>query len=288
MLPLSTWCFGPATLTCLTMVTWEGLKEVKGHQDKDKSYDELDCWGKANVHADRLAKEHMARVREDLPPIGTRHPDGGWTITINNRVIVRNFEATIIMHCTSNRTKEYWGHRMGISPKCIEDINWSVFQKNTKFLSPHQQLFITKHCARISATGRNMLQRDQRDSDECPRCGMQDEHCEHIIRCQQRKAMDIFMTAFAELGLWLRKTTSPEIEAVITDAVLAYRDNTDMDVDDYDDTKVTGALQQQLQIGLFPFICGFLGNKWAQVQQTYYEDNESRKCEKKMGIPTFY
>ena len=112
------------------------------------------------------------------------------------------------MHCTSNRTKEYWGHQMGISPTYIDDIDLSVFQKTTKFLSSHQQLFITKHCAGISATGRNMLQREKRDSDECPRCGMQDEHCENIIRCQEKEATDIFMTAFADLGLWLRKTKS--------------------------------------------------------------------------------
>ena len=94
------------------------------------------------------------------------------------------------------------------------------------------------------------------------------------------------MTAFADLGLWLPKTTSPEIEAVITDAVLAYRDNTDMDVDDYGNTEVTGALQQQLLIGLFPFICGFLGDKWSKVQQVYYDDQRSRKCGKN-GHPSF-
>ena len=76
-----------------------------------------------------------------------------------------------------------------------------------------------------------MLQREQCDSDECPRCGMQDKHCEHIIKCQQKEATDMFMTAFVELRLWLQKTTSPEIEAVITDKVLAYKDNTDMDLE---------------------------------------------------------
>ena len=185
------------------------------------------------------------------------------------------------MHCTSNKTKEYWSHRMGFSPNYIEDIDWTVFQKNTKFLSPHPQLFNTKHCASISATGHNMLRGEQRGSDECPQCGMQDKHCEHIIQCHQTKAADIFMTAFADLGLWLQKTMSPDIEAVITDAVLVYRDNTDIGVDDYEDTVVTGALQQQLQIGLFPFLCGFLGNKWAKVQQTYFDNKESRKCGKK-------
>ena len=77
------------------------------------------------------------------------------------------------------------------------------------------------------------------------------------------------MTAFAKLGLWLQKTTSPDIKAAITDAVLAYRDNTDIDLDNYDDTEVTGALRQQLQIGVFPFLCGYLDNKWKSATNTF-------------------
>ena len=68
-------------------ITWKGLK-VKGHQDKDKSYGKLDCWGKANVHADRLAKEHIAQIQTETPPTGTRHPEKGWTITVNDKVVV--------------------------------------------------------------------------------------------------------------------------------------------------------------------------------------------------------
>ena len=170
---------------------------------------------------------------------------------------------------------------MGFSVQSVDLIDWEVFQKTTKSLSPHQQLFISKHCAGISATGRNMLRREHRDSDECPRCGMSDEHCEHIILCKHKEASEVFMTAFADLGLWLQKTTSPEIEAVVTDAVLAYRDSTAMEIEDYEDTDITGALRQQLQIGLFPFLCGFLGTNWSKVQQAYLDDIGSRWCGKK-------
>ena len=71
---------------------------------------------------------------------------------------------------------------------------------------------------------------------------MQDKPCEHIVQCWQKEATDIFMAAFAELRIWLQKTTSPEIEAVITDAVLAYKETIDMDLEDYEDTEVIKAL----------------------------------------------
>ena len=68
-------CFGPdkpdTTMPCFHLIKFlrAAIKQspikwirqkVKGHQDREKSYDQLDCWGKANVQADRLATEHMA------------------------------------------------------------------------------------------------------------------------------------------------------------------------------------------------------------------------------------
>ena len=170
---------------------------------------------------------------------------------------------------------------MGFLPTNVDLIDWQVFQKTTTYLSPHQQLFITKHCAGISATGRNMLQREQRDSNECPRCGSPDKHCEHVIQCDHPDATSTFMTVFADLGLRLQKMTSPTIEAAITDAVLAYRDGTKIDLDDYDDTNVTEALRQQIHLGLFPFLCGFLSKTWAVEQQWYLDNIESSRCCKK-------
>ena len=38
-------------------IRWKGGK-VKGRQDKDKVYEDLDCWGKANALADKAAKAH--------------------------------------------------------------------------------------------------------------------------------------------------------------------------------------------------------------------------------------
>ena len=64
-------CFGPFELSTRTPcfhiikriqaeiaaspIRWKG-KKVKGYQDKDKAYDDLDCWGKANVLANKEKK----------------------------------------------------------------------------------------------------------------------------------------------------------------------------------------------------------------------------------------
>ena len=88
-------------------------------------------------------------------------------------------------------------------------------------------------------------------------------------------AQQTFFAAFAELGLWLQKTTSSEIETVITDIVWAHRNGLDIDQDKYEDKPVTGALPEQLLIGMYPFLCGFVSTKWATVQQTHINEKAS-------------
>ena len=80
---------------------------------------------------------------------------------------------------------------MQIQEQAHELIDWDVFQKTTKLLSQTKQLFILKHSAGVSATGRNMVRRKERTTDECPRCKTHDEHTEHIVKCPNTEAEKI-------------------------------------------------------------------------------------------------
>ena len=72
-------------------------------------------------------------------------------------------------------------------------------------------LFII-HCAGISATGWNMLRCGKRTISQCPQCHADDEHGEHIVLCASKSAHDTFLTAFAELGLWLQKQQASRLK----------------------------------------------------------------------------
>ena len=123
--------------------------------------------------------------------------------------------------------------------------------------------------------GHNMLRQGERTISWCPRCNADDEHGEHIVLCTSMLAQQTFLAAFAELGLWLQTTTSSEIETAITDIVWAHRNGLDTGPDEYEDTPVTEALQEQLLIGMYPFLCGFVSTKWATIQQTHINEKAS-------------
>ena len=93
--------------------------------------------------------------------------------------------------------------------------------------------------------------------------------------CQGKSAQETFLTAFTELEFWLQRTTRPEIETAITDIIWAYRNELEIDPDKYDDTPVRAALRDQINIGMYPFLCGFVSTKWAEVQQTHINEKAS-------------
>ena len=151
----------------LSGIKWVG-KKVKAHQDDDQEYDTLDPWAKANIKADKIAKDYLQEIltKEPITYKPTQHD--GCNVTLNDKVITRKFETNIILHCTEHNIQQYWLRRFSIPAESATDIDWTTFQKTRKYLAPHQQLFILKHTAGISATGRNMVRRQKRDCDKCP------------------------------------------------------------------------------------------------------------------------
>ena len=291
-------CFGPYEPTTLTpcfhivkriraaikksSVKWIG-KKVKAHQDENTEFDQLDCWAKANILADKQAKAHLRRVlgQETRSSI-QQFENEGWTIQIGTKRITRRFEKQIIYHCTKKDIKRYWCNRFEINQEYREDIDWNVFVKATKEMTVPQQIFIMKHAAGISATGRNMLRRKEHETSQCPRCKQEDEHTDHIFTCKGAGTKEVFNTGITELSMWLEKTTSREMGKAVTEFINRHRQE---QITDWSDWKGTDAIKDALiaqeQIGASAFLSGIVTSKWATAQRLYLDRIESRKCETK-------
>ena len=67
--------------------------------------------------------------------------------------------------------------------------------------------------------------------------------------------------SLATLGIWLNRTTTPDIEVVITDLVIAVQKDSEMVEGNYP-TDIEEAMKSQIDIGLYSFLCGILSKKW--------------------------
>ena len=200
---------------------------------------------------------------------------------LNNSILTTKFEKKIISHCTEQNTKHYWYKRMRIPAEAQQYVNWATFKKTSTLLSSHKQLFIMKHSAGIAAIGQNMVRRKERTTDACPRCGSVDKHTEHIIQCPNENAEKAFNTAIANLETWLTKRTTVEIETVIKDLILEYRENQAPSTIENESVELQQARNRQRMVRLHPFLCGFLCMDWVTLQNTHLTKIGSRRCAKR-------
>ena len=127
-------------------------------------------------------------------------------------------------------------------------------------------------------TGRNMVRRRKRECNNCPCCGAPDKHGCHIIQCTHDEAYNTFQMSFAALGIWLNRTTTPDMETVITDLVIAAQKDSGTIEGNYL-KDIEEAMRSH--IGLYPLLCGVLSKKWHDLQNQYYQDINSQKCAQK-------
>ena len=99
----------------------------------------------------------MTQIQEQPPPTYRQQKEDGWITATDGKIITSKFDQALTPYCTENDVQKYWSGRMMISDEYYTKVDWKIFMKTTSYLSPAQQLFITKHCAGISAIGCNML-----------------------------------------------------------------------------------------------------------------------------------
>jgi len=103
-------------------VEWITL-HIKGHQDNEVSYDQLDRWGQMNVDAHALAKAMLSRghgyVRHFLVPL--EH----WSVWYLGRKLSQlSKQIYYIIH--SKTVLEYWTKKGKTVPEALDYIHWDI------------------------------------------------------------------------------------------------------------------------------------------------------------------
>ena len=85
-------------------------RNVKGHQDKDKAYKDLDRWGKLNVKMDSEAKQHWARTNQHRAHYRyTGHiADAPWEVFTGDKKVVSDLSSSLHHEIAKGNIREYW------------------------------------------------------------------------------------------------------------------------------------------------------------------------------------
>ena len=130
-----------------------------------------------------------------------------------------------------------------------------------------------------------MLRREQRTSDECPRCDQQEEDNLHVLKCQSDEATDTWTQCMIDLIKYMRKlNTSETVIEAITTFMYSWRNDIDFPTTADYDPHIQRALKEQHMIGWDNFVLGRISKLWRTVLLQMYSNHRCKQLTPKLLI----
>jgi hypothetical protein len=105
----------------------------------------------------------------------------------------------------------YWQTKPDVTPEVVQIVDWPAVGRSMKGVVRGRRVFVTKHAAGMCGVGKLMKRWKQWDTDQCPRCGEQ-EDAAHIWVCKEQGAKEVWSKSLATIELFLCKLdTDPTI-----------------------------------------------------------------------------
>ena len=136
------------------------------------------------------------------------------------------------------------------------------------------------------ATGRVMIQCQQRIHNTCPLCDELDEHLVHILTCPHETGVDLRTSLLAELQTWLEtEDTQEDIANFLVQGLESwfanpYGDEIPINCDNVTMPSILGATTK---LGWFSLLCGYLRKELVRAQQLHYTYIDSMKSGSRNG-----
>ena len=223
-----------------------------------------------NQACDSLAKD----TRENNDPVGPMHfEDEDLSIWIGNKKIysfyvneIRDLylekEASIVL-----KDKFQW------SSQKFKKVTWNVNKRAMSMMHKTKQIWISKYITGFLPIGVNMERRDEWKLTHCPRCKVEFENRNHIMRCKETTSVSLFQDSLLEFQVWLKKmdTPAPLIEEIILNVTLWHASQPPQAHKD-------SILAQQIILGNWDhFMEGRLHGNIIDYMQDHYNATSSRR-----------
>jgi hypothetical protein len=260
-------------------VTWK-WKHVKGHQDDNVSFAQLDRPSQLNVMVDFIAKDFLKTAM--ATPRHYEVQSTSWTLKIGTIPLIHNLHQTIYDLVHTPAVKQYWIKKSKITDQSFDSVLWPRLGKALDTMTLQRRLFVSKHTAGMCGVGKFQKLWGKRESNSCPHCGLP-ESAQHVWTCQDPSVSQIWLQSLTKLQRALHKiNTDPDLVNAIILYLNSWRNNSSL----RDITKDTliNLLQAQETIGAQQFFEGWIHKEWEILQHHYYQSIDSRRSSKRWTI----
>ena len=240
---------------------------VRGHQDDDARFEELDPWAQTNIHMDRLAKIHWDRLNSNRPgPFSLPPSYGTWSLWQHGQRITCWDKNTSDLLYFNSAARAHWGKKYEDFPS----LDYDAIQLAYKSTSLFYQLRVPKWIGRWLPVGNRVQKWSTENTSECPRCGSPNEGHLHILSCQHPGATAIATRWLEDLELWLvRQHTQPSLRCGIISLLKAGFSSTPWNPPHSYDPLIQATFDGQQRQGTDKVMFGWWSRGWAETQHAY-------------------
>ena len=266
-------------------------RHVDGHQD-DGRIGPLDRWEQLNCEMDALAKlrwqtsaashEPFHEVDGQLWPlflnVDVTKDSSGLRRSTGGRAVGHDLPARLADHTLGQHLLRYWEDKPWLGDSTGPSINWDAVGLARSSLTMSRKAWVTKFVSGHCAVNARLKQREQVDSDLCPRCHEAIETPEHVLSC--RYGDPCYVKCTAVLRQWGRKSgAAPGLMDTVIEGISNWRRQPQQRRSRPSTRARTPALQAatraQDAIGWGSMLMGFHSQKWEHIQSEHFRSQGS-------------
>ena len=249
---------------------------VKGHQDSQRSVEQLPLMSQLNVEADALATLYQNQFGSHRTHV-IMSPNAGAHLVTSDGTVTAKYKDVLLVKSSSPALRKYIQEKNNWTEATMEMVNWSDHGKTFRSQT-HCRVHLSKMLHECLPTF-HQLNKYGGNPRKCPACSTADETRDHIIRCvvpsrlswraQFWEAMDKFHSEYrtAPVLIYVFRSAMEEWLQSDADAVI----NPTL----YP-SEVRELVIQQNVIGWRQVFNGRFSIEWSRIQQEYYSKHRTK------------
>ena len=262
------------------------LRHVKGHQDDNINYYQLDRWAQINVLVDTMAKQKLSETIEDntYQQHRTNHfPLDLCSISFCSEnkmprdLIQSNLTKAIKTAAGRKRVRRHWRKKGKFNNNNEHNIDWTIVHRSHLALDKNKKKWLSKWMTGFCGVGKMMKIYGLQQHTKCPKCQQPNETTTHVMQCQSYGTHCLWSKLMRSFATWIEKNKGPETLAqAIIDNLTAWRQQSPFPPLP-DDRNIRAAVLEQDDIGWRSFLDGFISTKWKIVIERHFQTTGSQK-----------
>jgi hypothetical protein len=246
------------------------------------SFSQLDRWAQLNVLVDAMAKDEATRVintgrrQGDTILLPYSYSAVYWTDKEGNNMPISSHLSDTLMNLIQKKILiTYWEKKKNIGEITSRTVDWTLLEKSAK--SYTRWKWLSKYVTGMCGVSFMLKLWQYQQHDSCPRCGRDKEKAEHILRCKETTASDLWTEEVNKLQGWMQDNDGePYMTDMICSSLRAWRTGSRLPYPTEEIPQIVmEAMIDQDSIGWYNFTNGFIARKWRYIQEAHFKDIRS-------------